>query len=181
MTDSKRLTVLKALTDLLKTITNVPPDDPPPEGWEPEYQHDLSSSVVRGLAVIPADMAVPLVSVIEYPQVEYTAKFVGGQRRYQHDWDLMIQGWTAVPEDDTDPTDPCYLLMADVQKALARILDDGGEMSKGPDYMLGGLVAGFEMTPGTVRPADENSSYPCFYLRVRVRVAETVSDPYSLA
>ena len=173
MIDSKRLEVLKALTALLNTVTE-----------DNGYQHDLSASVVRGVPVISANASLPLVSIIEFPQVEFTSQWVGNGRRYKHSLDLMIQGWTDVPDGedgDMNPTDPCYRLLADVQKCLARIMDDGGSGNPGPDYMLGNRATRFDMTPGIVRPADENSSVPCFYLRVRIEVAETTSDPYDVS
>lgn len=181
MTDSKRLTILKDLTDLLEGIDNTPPETPP-EGWTPEYQHNLAGRVLRGVAVVSANQPLPCVSILEYPTVEFTSAFVGQQQKHRFLWDLMIQGWAepAIGEEDTNPTDPCYLLMADVQKRLARIADMGGAGAAGPDFMLGGLVTEFNMTPGMVRPADENSNVPCFYLRVRLGVAETTGDPYAL-
>jgi hypothetical protein len=181
MTDSKRLTILKALTDLLEGIDNTPPD-PLPEGWTPEYQHNLSGRVGRGVSVVSANQALPFVTILEYPTVEFTSDFVGQHDKFKHQWDLMIQGWAReeIGDESNNPTDPVYLLMADVQKRLARIRDMGGAHAPGADYMLGGLLTGFDMTPGTVRPADENSNVPCFYLRVRLGVAETTGDPYAL-
>lgn len=169
MADSKRLTVLKSLTTLLETITVA-------NG----YQHTLTGAVFRGRLKYDDNAPLPMLSIIEYPQVEYTAKFVGsGQKKYKHGWDLMIQGWAEGT--GQHPTDKAHLLLADVQKALAAIGNDGGAQAPGASFMLGGLISQIEMTPGLVRPADENSSVPCFYLRVKVEVAENPSDPYSLS
>lgn len=173
MADSKRLDVLKALCTLLAGVT-------PGNG----YAHDLSApgAVVRGVPVLSANDPLPCVSVLEFPKLDTDVQYVGSQKKQSFDWDLVIQGWTAVPATiTTNPTDPTYALMADVQKRLALVMDDGGSGSPGPNYLLGRRIAGFQMAPGMVRPADENSSTPCFYLRVRIRVAEKVSDPYDLS
>lgn len=170
MADSKRLAVLKALTDLLKTITVA-------NG----YQHDMASKVSRGLPVLAANEKVPWINVLEFPKLDTEVSWVGGQSFYSHWWELVIQGWTATPtgaDSAVNPTDPCYTLLADTQKCLAQIMNDGGRGAPGVNYMLGGLIAEFDWSPGMVRPADENSSTPCFYLRVRTKVAETTSDPY---
>lgn len=173
MADSKRLDVLKALCTLLAGVT-------PANG----YQHDLSQAgrVVRGVPVLSANDPLPCVSVLEFPKLDTDVQYTGGQKKQSFEWDLVIQGWTATPATITaNPTDSTYLLMADVQKRLALVMDDGGNSNPGPNYLLGRRIAGLQMAPGMVRPADEASSTPCFYLRVRIKVAEKVSDPYDLS
>lgn len=173
--DSKRLTVMKALCTLLEGITVAG-----------GYQHTMTGKVSRGVPVLGANEDLPWINVLEFPkldtEVQWTGGSTSGKQKYKHQWELVIQGWTATPtgaDATMNPTDPTYRLLADVQKRLARIVDMGNGGAPGADYMLGGLVSNFDWSPGMVRPVDENSSTPCFYLRVRIEVAETTSDPYA--
>lgn len=164
MADSKRLTILKKLTTLLESITAV-------NG----YQHTLTGKVIRGYMVVPEDMGVPLVSILESFNPDREPSEAGGHRsRHQKDrWNLLIQGWVA--DDYAHPTDPAHLLLADVKKCLSRIINEDDPM-----YMLEGLVAEAHIEPGVVRPPDENSSKAFFWLRLQLDVTERLDDPYSL-
>lgn len=165
MIDSKRLTILKAITTLLKTVTKV-------NG----YQFDLSNSVWRGITVFGEGHPVPCVSLLESlnPDRDMQQAGVDNGRKQTDKWVLLIQGW--VDDDSDNPTDPAHALMADVKKALAQVWDSSSEY-----YRLGNnLIATAAMEPGTVRPPDDNSSKAYFYLRFIVTVSETPSDPYDL-
>jgi hypothetical protein len=165
MADSKRLVILKALTAHLETVTVA-------NG----YQHDLLGKVLRGALVVSnEDYPVPVISVLESFNPDRAPNAVGGNfRREQKDlWVLLVQGWAV---DDADhPTDPAHNLMADVKKCLAQIADE-----ENAAYMLGYKVAGINIEPGVVRPADETSAKAYFWMRVVLEVTERLSDPYSL-
>lgn len=163
MVKPKRLLAMEALTDLLKTITLV-------NG----YQHDLSEAVFRGVPVFTDGDPVPMLSVLEWIDFNEGPQFLREANKYKHTLDLMLQGW--VEADDHNWTDTAYPLLADVQKCLSQINEMGG-----PNFMLGRLITRFDLSPGMVRPPDQLSALPCFYLRVRIEVAEKLSDPYDLS
>lgn len=166
MTDSKRLTILKALTEHLQGIT-------PANG----YQHDLSAAVYRGRVAFGNDTVLPAVNILEPLNPDREPRVTDGGLLQKEDWVLLIQGW--VDDDESSPTDPAHLLMADVKKRLALLMKDPYPTAN-PAYMLGNKVAGVFIEPGTVRPPDENSARAFFYLRIVLSVTEHLDDPYRL-
>lgn len=169
MADSKRLQVLKALTAHLETIT-----------LENGYQHALAGRVYRGRAVFGAETPLPCVSILEALNPDRNPREAGAGIQTLDSWILLIQGWT---EDgaEASPTDPAHNLMADVKKALGQLMRDGSPTNPNPSYMLGGMIEGLRVEPGTVRPPDENSARSYFYLRAVVEIAESLEDPYTAA
>lgn len=165
MADTKRLAILRALTNLLAE------DVATANG----YQHDLAGRVWRGRVNFSAvDTALgPQVTIIEALNPDRDMQVAGWQPTNKDGWILLLQG--LAPDDRDNPTDPAHVLMGDVKRALAQIA-----VTTSPRYMLGGLVAGFAMEPGTVRPPDEASVMAYFYLRVRLTVVEHLPDPYRL-
>ena len=173
MTDSKRLIILKELTTLLQGIT-------PANG----YQHDLSTvdgvvRVYRGRVTFGNETDVPAINILE-PLNPDREPSVTDQGRVQQDrWVLLIQGWAL--DDESNPTDPAHLLMADVKKRLSEICRESEHFQlPNPLYMLGGKVAAIFIEPGTVRPPDENSSRAFFFLRIVLNVVEHLGDPYKI-
>lgn len=175
--DSKRLTIAKAISAHLETEVAIAND----------YQHDLAGRVFRGRSFIAADESLPMVNILEALNPDRYPARAGGDDRVQapeqHEgWVLLVQGWAK--DDKVNPTDPAHLLMADVKKALAKILTGphpmtglGGHAA----FNLGGLITGMEIEPGTVRPPEEVSGLAYFYVRVIVKFVEKVSDPYDLS
>lgn len=165
MADTKRLTILKALTNLLAE------DVATANG----YDFDLAGRVWRGRVNFSASELAsgPQVSIIEALNPDRDMKEAGWQPTNKDGWILLLQG--IAPDDRDNPTDPAHQLMGAVKKALAGIA-----VPNHPRYMLGGLVAGFSMEPGTVRPPDEASAMAYFYLRVRLTVVEHLPDPFRL-
>ena len=45
-------------------------------------------------------------------------------------------------------------------------------------YLLGGLINGLDIEPGTVRPPDQNSAKAYFWMRVILKFTENVRDPF---
>jgi len=162
--DSKRLTILKAITTLLRQITK-----------DNGYQFDLSNNVWRGITVFGEGHPLPCVSILESLNPDRDMQPAGSNtvRKQTDKWVLLIQGW--VDDDPQNPTDPAHALMADVKKALALTWNEDSEY-----YRLGKLIVESSLEPGTVRPPDDNSSKAYFYLRFIVRVSELSSDPYDL-
>lgn len=150
------------------------------------YQHDLQGAF-RGRAFFTTkDDPVPMLSILEnvdpdrYPPA-------AGRNGYEHEtynegWVLLIQGFAV--DDKENPTDPAHYLMADVRKALAKIAYRGSPTEARPTgdlYMLGGLLTGFKMEPGVVRPPFEQVSETAFFwMRVTLKISEDPNDPYKL-
>jgi hypothetical protein len=167
--DSKRLQILKALTAHLEGIQHI-------NG----YQNDLDGRVYRGRAVFGAETPLPCVTIVEALNPDRNPLEAGDGLAQKDFWILLIQGW-AESGSDEHPTDEAHNLMADVKKALGKIMDSGSPHNPNPSYMLGGIIEGFRTEPGTVRPPDENSARSYFYLRAVVEVVETLEDPFAAA
>lgn len=173
MADSKRLTVLKALTAYLEAEVR------PSNG----YQHTLAGAVFRGRMFRTSNDPAPMISLMENIDPDRYPRFAGGDLQAptpKSDWIILLQGW--VEDDKRNPTDPAYNLMADVEKALAKILDRGGPYGEpGPQYMLGNLISGMTMEPGIARPPIEQvSSLAFFWKRIVLKLVEDPNDPYQL-
>lgn len=164
-----RLRVLDALTDCLRNIT-------PANG----YAHDLSSAVFRGRAMFGDDDPLPMVSILEPPvapdQIASSlADSAGG-------WDLLVQGF--VQDDRLNPTDPAYLLLADVKRALAleQVRREGrmpNPLGMGGGAGSGNEVTGIDIGAGVVRPADDVSAKAYFWLTLTLQVVEDPENPYA--
>jgi hypothetical protein len=175
VSDSKRLTTLKRLTTFLIneiTVAN-------------GYKHDLDETRVRrGKMVFTATEPLPMVSINESPNPDRFPTRAGehaGNGVQKDKWTLLVQGWV---EDDVDnPTDPAYELMADVKKALAKLVAcDGrtGDPIDPTNFNLGGVIAGLEYEPGTARAPEQASDKAFFWMRVILSFVEDKNDPYKL-
>jgi hypothetical protein len=171
--ESKRLQVLLRLSEYLAseiTLAN-------------GYKHDLTNAVFRGRLHFDSTDPLPCISILESPNPDRFPNRAGEQAndqpRTKDLWTLEFQGWQK--DDKRNPTDPAYDLMADVKKALAKIvrLDAKTGQPYYPSiYRLGKLVIDIKWEPGTVRPPEENSSKAFFYMRVIVTFTEDFNDPY---
>lgn len=169
MSDPFRLRVLKAMTAALQEIT-------PANG----YTHDLSTSVYRGRDTFGDGDPLPMVSILENPraldpsQPRETGQSQGG-------WELLLQGF--VKDDFENPTDPAYLLEAEVRKRLAE------EKRRGSDYDSTGIFGMGQHVPCVTeivigspvcRPADgQNSDVAFFWLSVTLTLAEDLEKPFA--
>lgn len=185
MSDSKRLACMKALTTYLRTEITIANG----------YKHDLSDidanthRVVRGRDLWDDDDPVPALSILESPNPDRFPSRAGKEENNESDqkdnWIIYIQGW--VPDDKANPTDPAYELMADVKKALAKLVALNGETGS-PKYpapfphLLDGLITELDYEPGTVRPPgpETQSSKAFFWMRVILGFVEDFFDPYNL-
>ena len=175
MSDSKRLTTLKRLTTFLASEITV----------DNGYKHDLDETrVVRGKMRFSDEAPLPLVSINESPNPDRFPTRAGehsGDGVQRDKWTLLLQGWTA--DDPDNPTDPAYELMADTKKALAKLVAcDGrtGDPIDPTNFNLGGIVAGLEYEPGTVRAPELASDKAFFWMRVILSFVEDKNDPYKL-
>lgn len=173
----KRLVMLQALGDYLTDEIRK----------SNGYQHDLKA-VYRGRMFIDATAPLPVLSIMDNPDPDRYPS-AAGRRGYEHptyneDYILLIQGWSK--DDKINPTDPAHYLMADVRKALAKIVRQGrpDEAYQPPAdvFLLGGLITGLAMEPGVVRPPTEQASSDAFfYMRVSVGFSEDPNDPFNLS
>ena len=169
MADSKRLHILKLLTAHLEGVT-------PANG----YGHDLTGRVSRGLWRISDETPLPWVNIVENLNPDRDPLETDERLLQRDSWILLINGWVDTDEQDVYPTDKAHALMADVKKRLSAIISPGPPHSPNADYMLGGVIEGFAVEPGVVRPPDESSTTAFFFLRVVVEVVEHLDDPSRL-
>lgn len=165
MPDPTRLRVLKALTDVLASIT-------PANG----YQHDLTGSVFRGRDIFGYNDPLPMISILE--QIEDDPRDQGAvpvDSPVQHAaWTLQIQGF--VQDDRDNPTDPAHHLMAEVKK---RLIEERIRHRQRDIFGMGDVVTDLRLSHGVVRPADEVSDKAYFWLRMTLTLVENLAEPYS--
>lgn len=163
MTDSLRLRFLKNLTAAFQEIT-----------VGAGYQHDLSESVFRGRIAYGDNDPVPMVSILEPPLAPNQIPSNGNNTANAGDYELLIQGF--VQDDKRNPTDPAYLLLADVKKRLALEKKKIGEVSNA--FGMGELITKIDIGLGVVRPPDaEVSAKAYFWLLVTVGFLDDMEDP----
>ncbi len=164
MADSIRLMILKALTIQLQSIT-------PANG----YEHDLSAAIFRGRSLYGRDSPQTMISILESPRPD-NPDYAGENDSYSHEtWQLLLQGWTY--DDQVNPTDPLYSLMADIEACLYRIISvrsATGTPLHPESYLLGKKISSLQFGPGVVRPVSETSTKAFFYLPLRVGLAKEV-------
>lgn len=167
MAESKRLQILKRLTDHLKGIDGAYP-----------YDHDLRENVFRGRTLYGAGDPLPLVSILEGKAADYGSFADDVQSVRKDSWLLLIQGW--VKDDTLNPTDSVYPLLADVEMRLSDIVaTENGKAKFSGVYMLGGLISSLTIAAPVVRPPDDQevSSKAFFYLPVLVGLKSDLTKP----
>lgn len=179
-----KLRVLRALTAALKEITPTNgyvfdmADFDPGDGV-------MTSRVYRGRMYFGDEGdgggdPIPMLSILESTeQPDEVGEPPVDAQLTEYDWGLLLQGFL---EDDKDnPTDPAYLLLADVRRRL-----NAERTRKKPGDRTSRFILGFEETEiislafdsGTVRPADDVSAKAWFWLRITLRVTDNAEDPY---
>lgn len=173
-----KLRILHALTNALKTIS-------PTTGYQSDLSDfdpgdgEMTSRVYRGRMWFGESDPLPMVSILESTVPgESVAEPPSHVPSIEYDWPLMIQGFVA--DDKNNPTDPGYILMADVRQLLAteatrKVFNDT-------------LILGFPSTQviqlkigtGTVRPADDVSAYAYFWLELEIRIFDRALKPYAI-
>lgn len=170
MADPFRLRVLMALTTALQEIR-------PANG----YVNDLQTKVFRGRLIYGENDPLPMVSILEPPVPIDPIANAGGT--IAGDWDLLIQGF--VKDDHKNPTDPAYVLLADVMKRLGIEQDrrDGGRslniLGFGGGKGLGNEITKMTIGHGIVRPADDISARAYFWLTLTLNTAEDLKNPFA--
>lgn len=182
MTLPFRLNVLHRLTEMLKEIT-------PANGYASDladYDYGdgaMIARVYRGRSWFGDNDPIPLISVLEYPDAaEPLSEPPQETPSSEIDWKLAVQGW--VTDDKENPTDPAYILLADVRRRLSQ--ERTKKFGNQPDPLGMGLgralpntVIKISVGTGVVRPADEISAKAYFWLGVTLRISENAETPYS--
>lgn len=175
-----KLRVLHALTDAIKEIT-------PDAGYESNLSDFdpgdgvTTARVYRGRAWFGDEDPVPLVSVLENDSANEVSSPPVAATTSEYEWPLLIQGF--VNDDPVNPTDPAYVLLADVRRRLAaeRTRKLPGSQSKFDPFGLGrgvNRVTEIRIGSGVVRPADDVSSKAYFWLPLVIVLTENAAEPY---
>ena len=158
--ESKRLTILKALTTHLEGMT----------------QYDVVGKVWRGRTRPADESKQPFIIIFEMAP-EKGEQSQADQRVAAMPWYVGLQGY--VTPDRIHPTDPAHDFMAAVKQRLGLLLDDGGAGSIPEEWMLGGLVENIEVDGGMAFDADETTNCCFFGLKLTLTVAENLGNPYA--
>ena len=176
---SKKLAIMKALTEQLQGIT---PDwdDLPAEMAGVECPYDLSNSVFRGRLEFGDEVSNPFIAILEAPR-QLDPFGTSGHLVQDEDWTLLIQGFA--DEEQKNPLDPAYELLAWTQMRLARITspkNNGGRGGLYPDeWRLGGLIADVRYQIPIVRPGKDNvSDTAYFYMPISVGNVTDLTMPF---
>jgi len=166
-----KLAVLQRLTALLELTAG--PD-------EKGVAYDLVGDVYRGRVTFGEETELPALSILEAPMPD-VGIFGGAGEMLSESWTLLIQGWAK--DDKKNPSDPAYYLASAVSAQLGKISATRDDASGRPldlsAYLLGDTIVGIEVGGSVVRPLDaQTSSRAFFYLPIRIRLANAVSDPY---
>lgn len=177
-----RLRVLHALTDALKEITPANGFNTDLADFDPGDGYD-KSRVYRGRAWFGEDDPIPMVSILEADisdEISGTPMNVGAGR---YEWPLMVQGF--VNDDPLNPTDPAYVLAADVVERLTT--ESRRKRSEDPTetdiFGIGtrgtNKLTGLRVGQPVVRPADDISAKAYFGLVVTLTTVEVGGAPYA--
>lgn len=157
MADSKRLAILKALTEHLEAT--------------PGYE--LGGNVWRGRNRPANESKPPFIILFEMPP-EFEERT--DQQTQQMPWYIGIQGY--VEPDRNHITDPAHQLMAAVKQQIAKLLDDGGAGSVPPEYHLNGLVEDIRVDGGMCFAPDETTDCCFFAMKLTFTIVEDLENPY---
>lgn len=159
MPESPRLTVIKALTTQLETITVV-------NG----YTRDMTGKVFRGRSTFGQESPEEMLSILEAPRPDFGLLAAEHGRLRKEDWMLLVQGWT--DEDPVNPSDNAYNFAQEVEECLGRVIavaSNTGRPTYPSEYMLGNRITSFAISPPVIRPpTDGVSSKTFFYFQVKV-------------
>lgn len=160
-----RLRVMKAMTGVLESVSVAT-----------GYNHDLAGCVFRGRLMYGNNDPVPLVSILEAPLPDDPDRTPFAGATWKGPWRLMIQGW--VDDDKANPTDPAYMLLADVRQRLAK--ERLAMLPKNNLFGMDGCVTDIIIGACVVRPAEEAvNELANFLLSVTLEIAENMADPYA--
>lgn len=169
MPDSYVLIVEKAITELLKSQLNE------------TALVNIDGNAFRGRTRMGSREPLPMLSLVQAPEVEINFEAVGDGTQRQHQALYLLQGWI---EDDTEnPTDPAHLFLAETKRVLALILDEDSDYHMlqhvHPDKEP--IISGLDIAFGLVRPPEQTiSDKAYFWLPIRIGFVEDLTAPYDL-
>lgn len=181
-----RLRILRNLSEALETIN---PDTKNAQG-EPLYRGtifdepiDLRGKVFRGRNKLGESDPDITVSILESPQQpDLSTQPVEGKSSFDR-WELLIKG--DIVDKKNSPTDNCHILMAAVKQCLqlerTRLTVPNPQLGSSNILSMQGAVDQLSVSPGIVRPSEENiSPYSFFWLVLTLRIVEDRQDPYRI-
>lgn len=177
---SKKLAIMKALTEHLQGIVPSWVDLPEEMAGE-ACPYDLSKSVFRGRLEFGDEVKNPFLAVLEAPR-QLDPSGAGTERLMQdEDWTLLIQGFA--DDNQRNPLDPAYELLAWTQMRMSRITaqkKNGGRGGLYPnEWRLGGLLAEVRYQIPIVRPGkDAVSDTAYFYMPISVGNVTDLTMPF---
>lgn len=187
MIDPFRLRVLKALSATIKTVGPAITYRDPATGEDVPFVNDLSDypdpddatitreRVFRGRELFGTSDPLPMVSVLEHPRALDALLAPEGSQSAVGEWDLLVQGF--VTDDPKHPTDPAYVLAAEVIAVIAKAAAQ-------PRNILGlgfrePCVSKLAIGSPVVRPADGvNSDQAFFWLTLTLTLVEDRENPF---
>lgn len=177
---SKKLKIMKALTEHLQGITPDWVDLPPAMAGE-TCPYDLSKSVFRGRVEFGDEVKEPFLAILEAPRQLDPNGGGSGRLQQDEDWTILIHGFAK--DDKKHPTDPAYDLLAWVQMRLARITTENRNGSRGGlypnEWRLGGLIGEVRYQIPIVRPGKDNvSDTAYFYMPISVGNVTDLTMPF---
>lgn len=161
MTDTFRLSVLKALVD--GVVALVP---------------EIDGRLFRGRSTYGVNDLLPMGSILEDPREQQVASDDAASKGHTVPWRLLVQGF--VDDDAANPTDPAYLLAGEFLQALAAVRD-GARNSGGvldPDRKTN-VVEKIIIGAPIVRPADEFSEKAYFWIPLTLSLYEDPANPFT--
>lgn len=161
--DSKRLTILKAITAQLETITIT-------NG----YQHELTGKVFRGRQGYGAETQVPYVGLFEVRPEDMPDR--ADETIGKDVWVIGVQGTVKAHPDH--PTDPAHNLMADIKMALGGIMTRGGPGMRNPNYMFGDLIVDMVIDGGITFVPVESPELALSVNKLVITLSENMENPY---
>lgn len=169
---SKRLNILRALTDHLEAVV-----------YDPGGQNEtsLEGRVYRGRTVFGDEVKLPFLVILEAPR-QLQSEVAGDEKTKRKDtWRLLVQGFA--PDDKKNPLDPAYEFLALVEERMSRLVaqKDNGAGPKYPtEFRLGRLVGEILFTNPIVRPPDNDvSDTAYFYMPVTLQVVNDMESPFT--
>lgn len=166
MADTKRLLLMKAICDYLKTEVTVANG----------YNFSING-LYRGKRNFGSELKLPAIAILENFNPDRLPEVIGGVAGTKHKYEqvYLLNGWcddTNLPAGEQEG-DSAHRLMGDVKKALGKLL-----VPRNQDGFFDGLANTLSIEPGVVRPPDEQSVKAYFWLRIRLEIVEKVGDPF---
>lgn len=171
MSEPYALYVEKALTQLLRDRLT----------FAAGAKVDCEGRVFRGRQRYGARDPVPMISLLQAPEVEVDLQPAGDGSARTASVLYLLQGWA--DDDHDNPTDPAHELLAEVKRVLGGVVDEDSEdfllKSAHPDNEP--LIEGLDVSFGLVRPPEQTiSDKAYFWLPLRIGFVESLAAPYDL-